>query len=385
MAQLLHGRDLAQVQGSALGFGVEKGGAMKAKLFWLVGFMLWGTLLGAQQYQRIERFGEASLNEPVEMEGTVAQWVSGLGGNFYLLRTNWGENVLVRTSRPLPAIDKRYRVRGVVTEQLGKRFISEEELELIVTETTRETQSAASAVTVSVQKESAGGAPLPSAASEPPAAPVPGGQVMAVPAPAEPKATGTWDSRLVLPIAAGTVGLLALLVGGGLLLRRSRPREEPNPYAIASGPLAQAPLAGTTPNPPLAPEPQAVTGKTIKIHQPPAGTIKVLPGRFEVAAGDETVKEIRFYRVPTQAIPEVTFGRLPGAPYVHVQLSSPTVSSRQAKVTYQDNRWVLTNFAPESSNPTRVNGRELRVDETVALNEGDRVEMGEVVLIFHTK
>jgi len=358
---------------------------MKAKVFWLVGFMLLGTLLGAQQYRRIERFGEASLNEPVEMEGTVAQWVSGLGGNFYLLRTNWGESVLVRTSRPLPAIDKRYQVRGVVTEQLGKRFISEEELELIVTETTRETQSAGSAVTVSVQKESASGAPLPPVASEPAAAPAPGGQAMPVPAAAEPKATGTWDSRLVLPIAVGTVGLLALLVGGGLLLRRSRPREEPNPYAIASGPLAQTPLASATPNPPVAPEPQVVAGKTIKIHQPPAGTIKVLPGRFEVAAGDDTVKEIRFFRVPNQAIPEVTFGRLPGAPYVHVQLSSLTVSSRQAKITYQDNRWMLTNFAPESSNPTRVNGRELRVDETVALTEGDRVEMGEVVLIFHTK
>jgi len=123
----------------------------------------------------------------------------------------------------------------------------------------------------------------------------------------------------------------------------------------------------------------------VKIHRPPAGTLKVLPGRFEVVSGETEVKEIRFYKVPSQAVPEVTFGRLAGAPYVHVQLNSPTVSGRQAKMTYQEGTWILTNFAPATSNPTRVQGRELGVDESVVLREGDQVEMGEVVLRFHER
>jgi hypothetical protein len=44
---------------------------------------------------------------------------------------------------------------------------------------------------------------------------------------------------------------------------------------------------------------------------------------------------------------------------------------------------LLTNFASSDSNPTRVNGRDLGVNESVPLSESDRVQMGEVSLLFH--
>jgi hypothetical protein len=59
------------------------------------------------------------------------------------------------------------------------------------------------------------------------------------------------------------------------------------------------------------------------------------------------------------------------------------VSSRQAKVSFDNGATQLTNFASADSNPTRVNGRDLAVNESVPLSENDRVQMGEVSLLFH--
>lgn len=350
-------------------------------------------LAGAQQYRKVESLSATSLNETVEVEGTVSRWVAGLGGNFYLLRTNWGEEILVRTSRALPAIDKRYQVRGVVTEQQGRRFISEEELRLVTEETTRETETSGAAVKVQVPRVEMGqspgyAAPHEATSTEGSLLPVSGGS----PVPPMPASGGSPGRSIVpttyLPWLVAGAGVVAIAVALGMMARRKRPVTADVSVGLASSPVAMAPVAGAEPlTPPRSPvpEPQGVTGTTVKIHRPPAGTLKVLPGRFEVAAGESELKEIRFYKVPTQPVPEVTFGRLAGAPYTHVQLNSPTVSGRQAKLTFQDGRWVLTNFAPQTSNPTRVNGRELGVDESVPLRDGDRVEMGEVALVFHER
>ncbi|MGC8915445.1 MAG: FHA domain-containing protein [Thermoanaerobaculum sp.] len=344
--------------------------------------------LRAQNYRKVDTLAGTTLNEAVEVEGSVQRWVSGLGGNFYVLRTNWGEEILVRTSRELPAIDKRYKVRGLVTEQLGKRFISEEELQLITEETTRETGASGAAVVVQVPKVDLG-----SQVSYPPAQP----QVSSAPPPGgrEPESSQAQGGpkvllrRDVVPWLLAGAGLVTILAAAVMFARRRPSSGTEISVGLASSPLAMAPVRSDSElapsSKPSIPEPQGVTGSTVKLHRPPAGTLKVLPGRFEVVAGESEVKEIRFYKVPTQPVPEITFGRLAGAPYVHVQLNSPTVSGRQGKVTYQNGQWVLTNFAPATSNPTRVNGRDLAVDESVPLREGDRVEMGEVVLAFHER
>jgi protein phosphatase len=65
-----------------------------------------------------------------------------------------------------------------------------------------------------------------------------------------------------------------------------------------------------------------------------------------------------------------------------VQLDSPTVSRLHARLRYENGRWILCNLS--RTNPTRLNGRPLsgRSGEQ-PVSDGDRIEMGEVVLEFH--
>jgi hypothetical protein len=108
-----------------------------------------------------------------------------------------------------------------------------------------------------------------------------------------------------------------------------------------------------------------------------------MPGWFEVLSGDDVVKEIRFYKPKGEATAETTFGRAAGRPYVHVQLKPMTVSSRQARVSFEGGSARLTNLASAESNPTVVGGRGLGDGESVSLANGDVVEMGEVRFKFH--
>ena len=114
------------------------------------------------------------------------------------------------------------------------------------------------------------------------------------------------------------------------------------------------------------------------------GTLQFLPGRFEVIDGREIGQEIRFVRQPGSGDTEVTFGRQDGTPYRHVQLHEPTVSRLHAKMSLEDRDWRLTNLS--ATNPASVNGKPLDPDHgSVVLRDGDRVEMGEVVLRFRAK
>jgi pSer/pThr/pTyr-binding forkhead associated (FHA) protein len=114
------------------------------------------------------------------------------------------------------------------------------------------------------------------------------------------------------------------------------------------------------------------------------GTLQFLPGRLEIVDGRELGQEVRFIRQPGPGPTEVTFGRQEGVPYRHVQLYEPTVSRLHAKVTQEGANWRLTNLS--RTNPVSVNGASMAPQNTsVLLKEGDRIEMGEVVFLFHAK
>jgi len=132
------------------------------------------------------------------------------------------------------------------------------------------------------------------------------------------------------------------------------------------------------------PEPaEFIEDKAIKMCAPPEGTLKLLPGRLEITVGYDKVKEIRFYKLPSREETEFTFGRSPGASYVHIQVKCPTVSSKQAKLIWMNGTYMLLNYS--TTNPTKVDDTELKKDQSVAISEGSKIDMGEVSFIFHDK
>ena len=154
----------------------------------------------------------------------------------------------------------------------------------------------------------------------------------------------------------------------------------------------EAPSPGETPSPggtpPLGASPhlpdnllsETVIAGPVSFERAQEGTLQLLPGRFVIESDAGKGEEIRFVRVPGTPA-QVTFGRSPGPAHRHVQLNSLTVSRLQAELTFDEGLWTLRNHS--ATNPTAVNGRSLGSQVYgVELQDGDRVEMGEVVFLF---
>jgi hypothetical protein len=129
-----------------------------------------------------------------------------------------------------------------------------------------------------------------------------------------------------------------------------------------------------------------VSGETLRFAVADEGTLRFLPGRLEVSAGPDAGREVRFVAPPggSEGPVEVTFGRTEGPAYRHVQLLARTVSRRHARMQLTDDHWSLQNLS--ATNPVILNGRPLAADEVAPLLvDGDRIEMGEVVFVFHAR
>ena len=123
----------------------------------------------------------------------------------------------------------------------------------------------------------------------------------------------------------------------------------------------------------------AIDGTVVRYHRTNAQTMRLLPGRLEVEEGEDGRAEIRFVDGPGDPI-EVTFGRRSGEPFRHVQLRSPTVSRDHARMIRVDGSWLIENLS--ETNPILVNGTQLPRSKRLTLEDGDRVEMGEVVFRY---
>ena len=122
-------------------------------------------------------------------------------------------------------------------------------------------------------------------------------------------------------------------------------------------------------------------GETVRFVRPTETSVQLLPGRLEVVEGKTPYKEIRFVRIPGEPA-HMILGRESGVTPHYVGLESPTVSRRHARFDFADNRWVVKNLS--RTNPLVVNDNELSdTDIGRPLADGDRLELGEVVLRFH--
>jgi hypothetical protein len=125
-------------------------------------------------------------------------------------------------------------------------------------------------------------------------------------------------------------------------------------------------------------------GETVRFSIPDEGTLQFLPGRLEIFSGPDKGRDVRFVRTGGERHPEITFGRSEGPPYRHVQLMARTVSRQHAAMSLIDGHWELKNLS--ATNPVQLNGRPLEAGEVAPLLvDGDRIEMGEIVFVFHDR
>lgn len=125
-------------------------------------------------------------------------------------------------------------------------------------------------------------------------------------------------------------------------------------------------------------------GRKIRFVQAEEGTLEFLPGRLEVVAGEDTGQEIHFARLLGETETTVTFGRSEGPALRHIQLLDPTVSRTHARMNFAGGRWYLHNLS--HTNAVILNGAPLPDHgDGITLEDGDRIEMGAVVFVFHAR
>ncbi|HEX6313559.1 MAG TPA: FHA domain-containing protein [Gemmatimonadaceae bacterium] len=135
---------------------------------------------------------------------------------------------------------------------------------------------------------------------------------------------------------------------------------------------------------PGSPSAHLVQGTQLRFFRAEEGTLEFLPGRLEVVGGEDIGQEIHFARPVGDDDVTVTFGRSEGPPLRHVQLLDPTVSRQHARMTFTGHHWHLSNMS--TTNAVLLNGAALpQHADGVTLQDGDRVEMGAVVFVFHAR
>jgi len=135
---------------------------------------------------------------------------------------------------------------------------------------------------------------------------------------------------------------------------------------------------------PGSPSAHLVEGTQLRFFRAEEGTLEFLPGRLEVVGGEDIGQEIHFARQVGDEDVTITFGRSEGPPLRHVQLLDPTVSRQHARMTFGGQRWHLSNMS--TTNAVLLNGSSLPDHgDGITLQDGDRLEMGAVVFVFHAR
>jgi len=152
--------------------------------------------------------------------------------------------------------------------------------------------------------------------------------------------------------------------------------------SVSLQPAASAEQVPVEPALVASPADQAAPAETVRFLRPGDEALQLLPARFEVISGLTPRQVIRFVRVPGKPA-EMIIGREAASSPQQVTLTSSTVSRRHARVSYSDGRWLVSNLS--RTNPVVVNDHALAEFEGPRpLLDGDRIELGDVVLRFCT-
>jgi hypothetical protein len=250
----------------------------------------------------------------------------------YILRDDWGDEIKIITNKAaLPELDHRYLVTGMVFVDNTDK----ENPEVNIFERSRQ-----------MPQEYTGQYP-----------------------------PGKKNAKLVNVLFGIAAVLLVVIAVLAVFLISGKYKDSITPASYSLSGFPESTPAGY-------PEPSAyIEDSSIRMAVPPEGTLKLLPARLEIVGGYDQFMDIRFYKHPVQEETEFIFGRVPGTPYFHFQLKSPTVSAKHAKILWTNGKYMLINYS--TTNPTKVNGKTLDKDESVTLEDNNIIEMGEITLKFH--
>ena len=286
-------------------------------------------------------------NQFVSINGVVEQYGSEPSNNTisYVLQDDWGDRIAIISSLDYPEIDERYIVKGVVNEYVKDFYVLIE----------NERQNLASNQEAGAATEK--GASINVEELDPNLSFT------------QPTVGGLFNIYIILLILLITIISAILVVV--LLMNRKKVNyaSQIDNIEFTHDQTIKAP----------APTQEAITG----------GTVKTLPGRFKVLEGS-SINEIRLIRPFGAADHELkyTFGRNPGDSVKHIQIADQTVSSRQAELIYRNVKYTLINI-PDPNDPDRnatvINDRKMAMNENHHISQGDKIQMGHVVIEYHNK
>lgn len=253
---------------------------------------------------------------------------------YYFLKDSWGDTIKIATENDLPVIGDLYEVKGVV--------IVKDNNEIHVAEMARRIKNLKPGLSSS------------------------------------PDSNG---NKLMIWVLLGLIALFFIGVVAMLYILLSKKRSE---FASFSEEFDTG-MSDSNEYSDYIEDNSVYEDDSIKMTPPPYGTLKLLPGRLMIVDGYDVIRDIFFWTEPGQEKSEFTFGRdtAPGNAFWYIQLKSTDVSSKQAKIIWEDGKFLLINYA--MPNPTMVNGNPLDKKQSIILEKGDLIKMGEVVFVYYEK
>lgn len=304
-------------------------------------------------------------NDIHEVKGSVTRIIDVAPSEMttYILRSESGAEIRVKTREPKPEVNTTYRVRGLVQVEGFTR-------DATLTERNRTLVAAP-------------GAPAP---EETTAEAEGGGGGMP-----------TWALLLLVVGGVVVVGFIGYYVLQGQ--QSSQPATVQGgdgragsgmgieADATAVGGRSGGPSSGEIPGM-RSESSSSLTSSgpaTLRLKAPPK-TMKFIPGKLVVSAGPDQGTEFRIAGHPAEEGNVVTIGRAKvegERAFAHIQLGETyrTVSRIQAEIVQKDDGEVLLRNK-STTNPTLVNNEILPAEETVKLSDGDLIQMGELVMRY---
>lgn len=315
------------------------------KLLFIIFLISFSIYAQETTIEKIIASPQAYLESAVSVKGLVIMYQRGTGNtNYYLLRGDYGGIIKVNTSEEFPEINKIYNVIGVVyfDEKTNSPFLSEKSKYL--------------AETKEVAKESA----IKKESSE--------------------EVTPVTELKTNNQFVIGLAIVLIILLSVYLFTKQKQIVKPAGVSSIDKTNKSETQLAYQYQDYEKSSEYEF---KTIRITPESPKTLKFIQGKLTIISGEDKGKSFKIAGYPTSEGNIVTIGReeIRGErAYSHIQLMQKTISRKQAEIIQKDDKLYIKNLS--ETNPTQVNGIELKVQEKIELKPGDILRLGELELKY---